>query len=166
MKFRRFLDVVPKPVRTAAPIFVGCAMLIGLVAGLVLGNADGRISAGGIGFLAGIGFGVAIAVWVLCLGYVYGDARRRAMPPIAWTLVAILVPNLLGFLLYFVMRRPVTVPCAYCGQAMASDQRFCSGCGTSQSRLPSGDVRPPLGSSGMGSSGMGSSGGLGSMPTV
>ncbi|HEX4022763.1 MAG TPA: PLDc N-terminal domain-containing protein [Acidobacteriaceae bacterium] len=155
MKLRQFLNVVPKPVRTGASIFAGCAVLVGLIAGLVEGIADGRTFDTGIGLLAGIGIGVVIAVWVLCLGYVYGDARRRAMPPIAWTLVAILVPNLLGFLLYFVMRRPVTVPCTQCGQAIAPDQRFCSGCGTSRSQAPAGEVPPQVGSSGLGSIPMG-----------
>jgi hypothetical protein len=138
MRFRQWLSVVPKSVRTAAPVIVSCAMLIGVVAGFFSGTGAGRIPADGVsphglGSLAGLGMGllagVVIAVWVICLGYVYGDARRRAMPPILSTLMAAFVPNLLGFLIYFVIRRPIALPCAQCGQSMRADHPFCSWCG-------------------------------------
>ena len=138
MRFRQWLSVVPKSVRTAAPVIVSCAMLIGVVARFFSGTGAGRIPADGVsphglGSLAGLGMGllagVVIAVWVICLGYVYGDARRRAMPPILSTLMAAFVPNLLGFLIYFVIRRPIALPCAQCGQAMRADHPFCSWCG-------------------------------------
>jgi hypothetical protein len=73
--------------------------------------------------------GVVIALWILCLGYVNADARRRAMPPILWTLIAAFIPNLLGFLLYFALRRPIALPCPQCGQATIAAQRFCPWCG-------------------------------------
>src|SRR5271168_1177781 len=138
MKLRPFLKVVPMSVQNTARILVGCALLIGIVAGFFSGTADGRIPADGVsslvkGALAGLGFGllagVFIAVWVVCLGYVYADARRRSMPPVLSTLMAAFVPNLLGFLIYFVIRRPIALPCAQCGQAMRADHPFCSWCG-------------------------------------
>ena len=139
MKFHQFLSVVPKPVRTGASVIVVCAALIGAVAGFVEGGAGRGSALGvpfpapiaglGIGLLAGLVMGVVMAIWVLCLGYVYGDARRRSMPPILWTLIAALIPNLLGFLLYFALRRPIALPCAHCGQATLAEQRFCSWCG-------------------------------------
>lgn len=46
------------------------------------------------------------------------------MPPILWTLVAALVPNLLGFLFYFAMRKSVAPPCPHCGQALEDGRRF------------------------------------------
>ena len=138
MRFRQWLSVVPKSVRTAAPIIVSCAMLIGVTAGFFSGTGAGRIPADSasphaLGSLAGLGMGllagVVTAVWVVCLGYVYGDASRRAMPPILSTLMAAFIPNLLGFLIYFVIRRPIALPCAQCGQAMRADHPFCSWCG-------------------------------------
>jgi hypothetical protein len=142
MKFHQVLSIVPKPVRTVASAIVVCAALMGPVIGFMERRADGRISTHGVhfpilasisglafGLLAGVVIGVVIAVWVLCLGYVYGDARRRLMPPILWTLIAALVPNLLGFLLYFALRRPTVFPCTHCGQAITAEQRFCSWCG-------------------------------------
>jgi len=97
--------------------------LIGLAVTLI----DGKAVIAGLGL--GLLVGVVIAIWILGLGYVNADARRRGMPPILWTLIAAFIPNLLGFLLYFALRRPVASPCPHCGQAMTAEQRFCSWCG-------------------------------------
>ena len=113
-------------------------MLIGLAGALIKGNLDGQFASRGTRLrsrhlIAGLGLGllagVVIAIWVLGLGYVYADARRRAMPPILWTLIAVFIPNLLGFLLYFALRRPIALPCPHCGQPTTAEQRFCSWCG-------------------------------------
>ncbi len=138
MSLRQFLDVVPKSVKTVALVVAGGGVLIGLVGALIKGNLDGQFASRGTPFavsasIAGLGLGllagVVIAIWVLGLGYVYADARRRAMPPILWTLIAVFIPNLLGFLLYFALRRPIALPCPHCGQPTTAEQRFCSWCG-------------------------------------
>jgi zinc-ribbon domain len=133
MNIHKFLDVVPKFVKTAALVIPGVAMLIGLAFGR---DINGRISA----FASGLVVGALIAIWLLGLGYVYADARRRAMPPILWTLIAAFIPNLLGFLLYFALRRPIPVPCPHCGQPMTAEQRFCSWCGYQGSSALSGQT--------------------------
>ena len=61
--------------------------------------------------LFGILAGVVGAAYLLLIGYVNRDSKRRGMSPVLWTLVAILVPNLLGILLYFVLRQPVVRVC-------------------------------------------------------
>ena len=139
MSVRQFLDVIPKSVKTVASVIAGGGMLIGVVGALVKGNTDGRISAGaslpvlasiaapGLGF--GLLAGVFISIWILGLGYVYADARRRGMPPILWTLIAAFIPNLLGFLLYFALRQPIAAPCAHCGRPIVAGQPFCPWCG-------------------------------------
>jgi len=138
MKLREVLSVVPKFVRTFAPSLVALAILIGGIAGFFVGRADHRIHAHAassaamepiVGLGVGLFAGVLAAGWVLGLGYVYGDARRRSMPAIPWTLVAAMVPNLLGFLLYFVLRKPIGSPCAQCGQVIVAGQRYCPWCG-------------------------------------
>jgi Phospholipase_D-nuclease N-terminal len=149
MKRRRFLSVVPKSFQTGAFGIVGCATLAGLVIGYLHGKQAHPVYQqgaalhtmfveGGLSLLAG----VVIAIWLLCLGYVYADARQRAMPPVLWTLVALLVPNLLGFLLYFAIRRPLTVTCTSCGQPSSPEQHFCSWCGHSQSRSAGAPLQP------------------------
>jgi hypothetical protein len=125
MSIRQFLDVVPKSVKTVAAVIAGGGVLIGLA--LTVGWIDGKAIIAGpfLGLLAG----VVIAIWILGVGYVNADARRRGMPPILWTLIVVFIPNLLGFLLYFALRRPVALPCPHCGQATTAGQRFCSWCG-------------------------------------
>jgi hypothetical protein len=57
--------------------------------------------------VAGILMGVALALTILLAGYVYGDAPRRGMPRVPWTALAVLAPNGIGFLIYFLMRNPL-----------------------------------------------------------
>ena len=68
------------------------------------------------------------ACWVLLLGYVNRDAARRGMGPWLWTLVCIFVPNCLGFLIYFIIRKPFVQYCPQCGEAVSRDFRFCPKC--------------------------------------
>jgi hypothetical protein len=131
MSVRQFLDVVPKPVKTVAAVIAGGGVLIGLAGTFIEAggqNAPFHVLLPGVGF--GLLAGVVIAIWILGLGYVSADARRRGMPPILWTLIVAFIPNLLGFLLYFALRRPIALPCPHCGQATTAGQRFCSWCGS------------------------------------
>ena len=59
----------------------------------------------------GLTCGVFTAAFFLAVGYVYGDATRRQMPAWAWVIAASLIPNLIGFVLYFVFRGPLRGPC-------------------------------------------------------
>jgi hypothetical protein len=135
MKFDQFLGVVPKAVRIWAVVLVGCALLLALAMGIWtavqsidLSTTIGTMVIYGIAALV---VGAILAVWLLCLGFVFGDARRRGMPPVLWVLLAALVPNLLGFLFYFVMRQPIAAICAHCGGTIANHPRFCPWCGVS-----------------------------------
>jgi Phospholipase_D-nuclease N-terminal len=130
MKIRQFLDVVPKPARVWAVVIVCCAVVGGLAAGYY-GATTGKNMAANGGFA--ILVGILAAIWILCLGFVFADARRRDMPAVAWMLMAMMVPNLLGFLLYFVLRKPLMRPCATCGRAVLPEQPFCSWCGSERS---------------------------------
>lgn len=138
---RNFWNIVPRPVRKSAFFIVGLVVLLGLIAGLVYGPSKGQplLPLAGIG--GGFIFGSLAAIWVLCLGYVFADARRRAMPPIPWTLLAALVPNLLGFLFYFALRRPLLRPCPRCAQPVYTGQRYCAACGFDT--FPSAPSIPP-----------------------
>jgi hypothetical protein len=136
----RFLNVVPKAVRVWAVAILAAAVLIGLAVG---GSAvaDGAALQTMFAYAAAaLAVGIVIASWLLCLGFVFADARQRGMRAIGWTLVAMLMPNLLGFLLYFVIRRPLAEPCVSCSRAIPVDQPFCSWCGSSRAPLPSGRV--------------------------
>jgi hypothetical protein len=80
----------------------------------------------------GLTFGVFTAAFFLALGYVYGDAKRRQLPAWAWVIAAFLIPNLIGFILYFLFRGPLLRPCSSCGKPIRGGEAFCSHCGCSQ----------------------------------
>jgi hypothetical protein len=80
----------------------------------------------------GLTFGVFTAAFFLALGYIYGDATRRQMPAWAWVIAAFLIPNLIGFILYFLFRGPLLGPCGCCGKPIRGGEAFCSHCGCSQ----------------------------------
>lgn len=73
-------------------------------------------------------------LFVLLVGYVYNDAKRRAMRHVLWTWVAALVPNGIGVILYFVMRTPIAPSaCPQCGASTRAGFAFCAQCGTALS---------------------------------
>ncbi|HXK09164.1 MAG TPA: zinc ribbon domain-containing protein [Vicinamibacteria bacterium] len=80
-------------------------------------------------FLAASLGAVGMALYVLLVGYVYGDARRRAMNHVLWTLLAVFIPNGIGIILYFILRDPVPVPCPKCGTPARKGHSFCASCG-------------------------------------
>jgi hypothetical protein len=86
----------------------------------------------GPGSAMGAGMGVIAAAFILLAGYVYADSSRRGMPPIPWTALALLIPNGVGFVLYFLLRKPIQHPCSNCASGVAQDAPFCSKCGQSQ----------------------------------
>ena len=76
------------------------------------------------GLLAGVGGGC----YLLFIGYINRDAKRRGMSPTLWTLVAILIPNGLGMLLYFILRQSLRSSCPQCGNAVQTGFNFCPRC--------------------------------------
>jgi predicted RNA-binding Zn-ribbon protein involved in translation (DUF1610 family) len=67
--------------------------------------------------------------WTLVIGYIYGDARRRGMRHVMWTLLAIFIPNGIGVILYFILREPMPGYCSKCGASTKQGHAFCPGCG-------------------------------------
>lgn len=80
-------------------------------------------------FLLTLVGGVVLAVYVLLLGYVWGDARRRGMNHVLWTLLALFIPYAVGIVLYFVLRDPLPVPCPACAAPARKGHAFCACCG-------------------------------------
>ena len=46
------------------------------------------------------------------------------MPAWAWATAAFLIPNLIGFILYFVFRGPLLRPCTSCGKPIRGGEAF------------------------------------------
>jgi len=70
-----------------------------------------------------------LAGYTLLIGYVNGDARRRGMRYVMWTLLAIFLGNGIGVILYFILREPLLVYCPRCGAGVQPSHAFCPRCG-------------------------------------
>jgi RNA polymerase subunit RPABC4/transcription elongation factor Spt4 len=73
--------------------------------------------------------GAILMVWVLLVGFVYADSKRRGMRHVMWTLLAAFVPNAIGIILYFLLRDPLPSPCPKCSQLVRGSFAFCPHCG-------------------------------------
>ena len=69
--------------------------------------------------------------YILLIGYIYGDAKRRGMKYVAWTFLAALAPSAIGIILYFILRDPLQVHCTKCGCAIHPGFVYCPHCGGS-----------------------------------
>ncbi|MHA7964973.1 hypothetical protein ACX93W_12590 [Paenibacillus sp. CAU 1782] len=79
----------------------------------------------GIVLMAVIGTLIGLGVWT------YRDARARGLEAGMWTAIVVLVPNLLGFLLYMLIaRKQHKVLCPSCSQKTEASKPFCSNCGS------------------------------------
>ena len=77
--------------------------------------------------------GTFVAIVILLIGYVNADSKRRGMNSLLWTLLVIFIPKALGFLAYFLLRKPLIIGCPKCGYSIGSDFRFCPKCGYAMS---------------------------------
>lgn len=78
--------------------------------------------------LLGLFAGLVLTCYLLLVGYVNRDAGRRGMSRALWTAVCILVPNGLGFILYFILRQPMVGTCPQCGHGIQHGFNFCPKC--------------------------------------
>jgi double zinc ribbon protein len=135
-RFRDELRVIPRP-----------AWIIGIVAYLAAATVmftcavsrDPQMSkwplAGQIAFC--YGFLLLFYAAILLVGYVYGDAKRRGMRYVMWTWLALLIPDGIGIILYFILRAALLKPCPGCAVPLKSGFVFCPHCGTAlQPRCP------------------------------
>jgi hypothetical protein len=130
-RFSEELSVIPKPARIIAGIVCAIAMAAWILIFRYSGDAGMQSMpvAGKIGLV--LGCGLMLAIGVLLIGYVNGDARRRGMRYVMWTLLAMFIPNGIGVILYFILRDPIMKPCPQCAHIVRPGFTFCPYCGTS-----------------------------------
>ena len=73
-----------------------------------------------------VGVGIPLVIGL----YVYKDATRRGMNAVLWTLVAILAPSLIGFIIYLLVRNSnADMLCPRCETPVREDYVICPNCG-------------------------------------
>ena len=78
--------------------------------------------------LMGYSWGTAFASYVLLVGYVSRDVRRRDMSAGLWMLIVLLMPGGIGAVVYFLLRQPIQNRCPHCSTEIASSYHFCPQC--------------------------------------
>jgi len=78
--------------------------------------------------LMGYSWGTLFASYVLLVGYVSRDVRRRNMPAALWMLIVIIMPGGVGAVVYFLLRQPMLTRCPHCTTEIASTYHFCPQC--------------------------------------
>lgn len=81
--------------------------------------------------LIGTGFILLNLLMPVFIGiYVYRDAKMRGMEAALWTLLAVLIPGFIGFIIYLVVRIKYSrYCCAQCGAIVEESYTVCPQCG-------------------------------------
>lgn len=79
-------------------------------------------------FLMAYSWGTLVASYVLLVGYVSRDARRRNMNVGLWMLIVLLMTGGVGAVVYFLLRQPVLTRCPHCSTEIAASYHFCPQC--------------------------------------
>jgi len=130
-RFNEELKVIPKAARILAVLaYVSVAAFFTLL--FTFSHDQGLQNTPEIGKVVLVfGPGLVLAIYLLLIGYVNGDAKCRGMRYVMWTLLAIFIPNAIGIILYFILRDPLMKPCPGCSTVLKPGFTFCPNCGTS-----------------------------------
>jgi hypothetical protein len=79
-------------------------------------------------YLMAYSWGTLVASYVLLVGYVSRDAKRRNMPVGLWMLIVLLMTGGVGAVVYFLLRQPVLSRCPHCSTEIAASYHFCPQC--------------------------------------
>lgn len=124
-EFREELKLVPKAiVAVAALVFVGMQALFLLV----VFRHDLKAPHPAWQVLIAAAVGSIAAFFLLLIGYINRDAKRRGMNYVLWTVLVLVIPNGIGYIIYFILRQPVLRACPHCGVIVNPTFNFCPNC--------------------------------------
>jgi hypothetical protein len=123
-RFKDEISIVPSWVfYLAVVIFVSAFVLLPFLTG-----KDRHAPPFAVRLLLGAMAGTVLATFTILIAYINRDAGRRRMSSALWTLIAIFVPNGLGIVLYFVLRKPRAANCPHCAAEVEPGYSFCPRC--------------------------------------
>ena len=70
----------------------------------------------------------ALASYVLLIGYVSRDVKRRHMSAPLWMLIVLVMPGGIGAIVYFLLRQPMMMRCPHCTTELVEGVHFCPQC--------------------------------------
>jgi hypothetical protein len=78
--------------------------------------------------LMGYSWGTLVASYILLIGYISRDVKRRGMSAGLWMLSSIVLPGGIGAVVYFLLRQPILSRCPNCRTQLTSHCHFCPQC--------------------------------------
>ena len=136
-RFSEEFRIVPRWLKVLCVVLYLIAVAIAILVSTYLPDSrvDDLKSEPALATLAAVGIvtlaGLFFAAFLLMLGYVNRDAKRRGMNSLLWTLlVVVLSPGYvgIGFIIYFLIREPLPYPCPRCSQPVGPRFNFCPNC--------------------------------------
>ncbi len=125
-QFRDEFGIIPEFMVPVALVGFACMMFLFLN---VIPHHDPHAPPYPARVFLGMLCGSLVAVYLLLVAYVNQDAKRRDMGQLLWTLLVIFIPNGIGFLAYFLLRKPLVQGCPKCGGRVEKGFHYCPKCG-------------------------------------
>jgi hypothetical protein len=123
-RFRDEVRLIPKLAWAIAIVLCGVVPLI--VITVILADEGPEVLPG---VLVGVAISISFFIYVLIIGYIAADSRRRGMRSLLWVLLAIFTPSAIGIILYFILRDPLFRACSQCNSTTDGSFIFCPTCG-------------------------------------
>lgn len=80
--------------------------------------------------LVGLSVSFIVLVLTFLATWTYRDAKKRNLDAGLWTAIVLLVPNLIGLIIYFlVARKEEVVRCNACSSVVQKSSKYCMNCG-------------------------------------
>jgi hypothetical protein len=125
------IAIIPRTAKVAAALLtIGMVVLVMFLTHLPPKQGEAVLPAAAKVLLPLLS-GAVVLIYVLLVGFVYGDAKQRGMRYVMWTLLAIFLPDAIGIILYFILRDRLPTTCPHCSTKVMAKFAFCPNCGTS-----------------------------------